>query len=223
MTMNNTERKQRGFWLGVLVLGLSLIVIGIVQIPADNLTTLKRQLQETDSILQETKAALDSVSQELKFFQRYVRPDSALLHQNIIDAGRHSNEEADSLTRWFITYGMQTGISPRVLFSVAHTESRWRRWAVSSAGALGIMQVMPRIWWGKFDDECGVWRRGDARANICYGAHILAHYRNLTGSLRTALGAYYAGPRNHSRADARQYIQLVNRSHKHLTGATLIV
>lgn len=62
---------------------------------------------------------------------------------------------------------------PELLLAVMDVESRFNRYAVSSAGAVGLMQVMP--FWPR---ELGVENRlfGDTDFNIRLGAEILAYY-----------------------------------------------
>jgi soluble lytic murein transglycosylase-like protein len=62
---------------------------------------------------------------------------------------------------------------PELLLAVMDVESRFDRYAVSSAGAVGLMQVMP--FWPR---ELGVENRlfGDVDFNIRLGAEILGYY-----------------------------------------------
>jgi soluble lytic murein transglycosylase-like protein len=63
--------------------------------------------------------------------------------------------------------------------------------AVSSAGAVGIMQVMPAKWFGRFHDVCSGSDLFDVRVNACYGVLILRHYLELcAGDWDCALRRY---------------------------------
>ena len=82
----------------------------------------------------------------------------------------------------------RAGLDPQLVLAVVHVESNFRKFAVSSAGARGYMQVMP-FWVGL------IGRKGDdlfkLRTNLRYGCVILRHYLDLErGDLSRALGRY---------------------------------
>jgi hypothetical protein len=64
-------------------------------------------------------------------------------------------------------------LAPGLVLAVIEVESRFDRWAVSSAGAVGLMQVMP-FW----PAELGMTRRDltHIEANMRMGCAILRHY-----------------------------------------------
>lgn len=79
-------------------------------------------------------------------------------------------------------------LAPELVLAVIEVESNFDRYAISVAGALGLMQVMP--FWLK---EIG--RPGDnlinADTNLRYGCTILKFYLDKEkGDLRRALGRY---------------------------------
>ena len=82
----------------------------------------------------------------------------------------------------------RAGLEPELVLAVIDVESNFDRYAVSVAGALGLMQVMP-FWL----DEIG--RPGDnllhVETNLRYGCTILKYYLDQeNGDLRRALGRY---------------------------------
>ena len=82
----------------------------------------------------------------------------------------------------------RAGLDPQLVLAVVHVESNFRKYAVSSAGARGYMQVMP-FW----VDLIG--KKGDnlfnLRTNLRYGCVILRHYLDIeNGNLSRALGRY---------------------------------
>lgn len=80
-------------------------------------------------------------------------------------------------------------VPAEVVEAVAWQESRFNNAAVSSKGARGVMQLLP-----KTASDLGV-DPGDLRGNIDGGAAYLAQQlRRYDGDLRLALAAYNAGP-----------------------------
>ena len=91
------------------------------------------------------------------------------------------------------------GIDPALIGAVMYQESRGNPRAVSTAGAIGLMQIMPRT--GRA--VCGLTREHlfDIRANIDCGARYLASIFRRTGDLRYTAAQYYGGPK--ARPDSR--------------------
>ena len=82
----------------------------------------------------------------------------------------------------------RAGLDPQLVLGLMQVESGFRKYAVSSAGARGYMQVMP--FWLKL-----LGRPGDSlfdlRTNLRYGCTILRHYLDIEkGDLFRALGRY---------------------------------
>jgi soluble lytic murein transglycosylase-like protein len=75
-----------------------------------------------------------------------------------------------------------------MVLAVIDVESRFRKYAVSKAGARGYMQVMP--FWVKEIGEPGH-NLFSERLNLRYGCTILRHYLDREGgNLTNALGRY---------------------------------
>ena len=82
----------------------------------------------------------------------------------------------------------RAGIDPQLVLGLMQVESGFRKYAVSSAGARGYMQVMP--FWvkliGRPEDSLF-----DLRTSLRYGCTILRHYLDIEkGDLFRALGRY---------------------------------
>lgn len=82
----------------------------------------------------------------------------------------------------------RAGLDPQLVLGLMQVESGFRKYAVSSAGARGYMQVMP-FWLkliGRPEDSLF-----DLRTNLRYGCTILRHYLDIEkGDLYRALGRY---------------------------------
>lgn len=82
----------------------------------------------------------------------------------------------------------RAGLDPQLVLGLIQLESNFRKYAISSSGARGFMQVMP-FW---------VQQIGDSghdlftlRTNLRYGCTILRHYLDIEqGDLYRALGRY---------------------------------
>lgn len=89
------------------------------------------------------------------------------------------------------------GVPEPLIFAVIRTESGFDTGAVSSAGAVGLMQLMPDTFRWVTDEmlfehlDDGM--RYDPETNIRYGTWVLARYYARYGSWETALAAYNAG------------------------------
>ena len=82
----------------------------------------------------------------------------------------------------------RAGLDPQLVLGLIQVESGFKKYAVSSAGARGFMQVMP--FWikviGRSDDNLF-----HLRTNLRYGCTILRHYLDIEkGDLYRALGRY---------------------------------
>lgn len=82
----------------------------------------------------------------------------------------------------------RAGLDPQLVLGLIEIESGFKKYAVSSSGARGFMQVMP--FWvkviGRSDDNLF-----HLRTNLRYGCTILRHYLDIEqGNLFRALGRY---------------------------------
>jgi soluble lytic murein transglycosylase-like protein len=90
----------------------------------------------------------------------------------------------------------RAGLRPELVLAVIETESNFDRYAISSAGARGLMQIMP-FWLER------IGRPGDnlfdVETNLRYGCTILRYYLDQEkGDRRRALARYNGSPgRNH--------------------------
>jgi soluble lytic murein transglycosylase-like protein len=82
----------------------------------------------------------------------------------------------------------RAGLDPQLVLGLIEVESGFKKYAVSTAGARGFMQVMP--FWikviGRSDDNLF-----HLRTNLRFGCTILRHYLDIEhGDLYRALGRY---------------------------------
>ena len=83
---------------------------------------------------------------------------------------------------------LRAGLPPQMVLAVVHVESAFRKYAISSVGARGYMQIMP-FWQDLIGMEAQNLFR--LRTNLRYGAVILRHYLDIEkGDWFRALGRY---------------------------------
>jgi soluble lytic murein transglycosylase len=98
-------------------------------------------------------------------------------------------------------YARDRGLDPAFVAAVIYAESRFDPNIRSSAGAVGLMQILPGT--GEFiaratgGDDYVVADLRDPDINVRYGTWLLAYLRDrYGGDLRLALAAYHAGQGN---------------------------
>jgi soluble lytic murein transglycosylase-like protein len=83
----------------------------------------------------------------------------------------------------------RAGLDPSLVLGLIEVESGFRKYAISSAGARGYMQVMP--FWTKDIGDGDKGKLFHMQANLRFGCVILRHYINIErGDLFMALGRY---------------------------------
>lgn len=98
------------------------------------------------------------------------------------------------------TYAKAYGVPETVVYAVIHTESGFDSGAVSSAGAVGLMQMLPETFEWLTDEilfdhlESGMLY--DPETNIRYGTYLLSRYYDRYGDWELVFAAYNAGPGN---------------------------
>jgi soluble lytic murein transglycosylase-like protein len=90
-------------------------------------------------------------------------------------------------TLWYES--SRAGLEPSLVLGVVQVESGFRKYAISSVGARGYMQVMP--FWARLIGDGDSGRLFHMQTNLRFGCVILRHYLNLErGDLFLALGRY---------------------------------
>ncbi|MBU6502311.1 MAG: lytic transglycosylase domain-containing protein [Burkholderiales bacterium] len=90
-------------------------------------------------------------------------------------------------TLWYESH--RAGLDEALVLGLIQVESNFRKYAISSAGALGYMQVMP--FWVRLIGDGNVAALFRMQTNLRFGCVILRHYLNQEqGNLFMALGRY---------------------------------
>jgi soluble lytic murein transglycosylase-like protein len=90
-------------------------------------------------------------------------------------------------TLWYES--KRAGLEPALVLGLVQVESGFRKYAISSAGARGYMQVMP--FWARLIGDGDATRLFHMQTNLRFGCVILRHYLDVErGDLFLALGRY---------------------------------
>ena len=84
------------------------------------------------------------------------------------------------------------GVNYEMVKAVIQTESSWDHKAVSSSGAIGLMQVLPSTAWDEFKTPKE--DLYDPYVNVTVGIKYLAHLNNHFDDMDATLTAYSQGP-----------------------------
>lgn len=130
---------------------------GVAAAVAPNDTSQVAQLMQTPKFQQEKRA----------FFEDVMR-------LNQVDSAR-----ADSIATFAVREAYVRGISPAIIFGVMLTENaRFISAATSNVGAVGLMQVYPKVWLtSELKQTLGSDLASDS-TNVKYGVFILSRYFN---------------------------------------------
>ena len=90
-------------------------------------------------------------------------------------------------TLWYES--RRAGLEPALVLGLVQVESGFRKYAISSAGARGYMQVMP--FWTRLIGDGDPSRLFHMKTNLRFGCVIMRHYLDVErGDLFMALGRY---------------------------------
>ncbi len=129
----------------------------------------------------------------------------------------HADLTRDQVRRLVVATARRYDVPPKLALAVAWQESGWQQRRISSAGAIGVMQVMP---------DTGRWMRWyvgrklrlrDTHDNVLAGIMTIRVLRGWTRRDNSAIAAYYQGlgaVRRHGYfRDTRMYVAAV-RAHE---------
>jgi Transglycosylase SLT domain len=102
--------------------------------------------------------------------------DRRAFSADLMKTGRMSQERADSIAYYAVREAYLNQIPPAVVFGVMLTENaKFVSGAMSNVGAVGLMQVYPKIWLKALRDKFGSDLASDS-TNLKYGIYILRQY-----------------------------------------------
>jgi soluble lytic murein transglycosylase-like protein len=125
---------------------------------------------------------------------------------------------------WVQQYASHYGVSADLVGALIDVESRWNPRARSSAGAMGLMQLMPAT-----ARRFGAFQPFDPEENIAAGTrYVTILMWEFHGDLRLVAAAYYAGDRwvgkrqlDYRNPDVIAYVESVRRNYLARRSATV--
>jgi soluble lytic murein transglycosylase-like protein len=109
-----------------------------------------------------------------------------------------SELQIKALTRTILNEAKRSGIEPVLILGLIHVESSGNPMAVSSVGALGLMQLRPATAEAMATERAIPWEGPeslfDPNLNVILGVHYLDRMIDRFGDVDTALAAYNWGP-----------------------------
>jgi hypothetical protein len=102
--------------------------------------------------------------------------DRRAFANDLVRTGRMDPARADTIAYYAVREAHRRGIPPAVIFGVMLTENAlFVSSAMSNVGAVGLMQVYPKVWLKELGDRFGTDLASDS-TNLKYGIYILSEY-----------------------------------------------
>lgn len=106
--------------------------------------------------------------------------DHRAFSEDLVRTGRMSKARADSIAFYAVRESYERGIPPALIFGVMLTENaQFISRATSNVGAVGLMQIYPKVWLKALSGKFGSDLEND-ETNMKYGVYILEEYLKPT-------------------------------------------
>jgi hypothetical protein len=191
--------KVGGRDLGIIILSLSAIIFSVRRMNPifSGQPTVVASLQKAipGAI---AKAALPTTTsplanpQDTSAIGRIVmtpefEKDRQAFAADLVATGRMNQARADSISFYAVREAYVNGIPPAVVFGVMLTENaQFISHAMSDVGAVGLMQVYPKVWLKALSGKFGKDLASDS-TNLKYGLFILKEYiKSDSGAVTSA-------------------------------------
>jgi soluble lytic murein transglycosylase-like protein len=176
------KQRVRGS-IALLMLVQAGAVIAGAQIEEPLATSVRSALSAAVSDAAPPRASFETIDERLLYLRWLGAMSERLKKRKSEHATRVEFLEA----LWYES--RRAGLEPELVLGVIQVESGFRKYAVSRAGAIGYMQVMP--FWSRLIGDGDPARLFHMQANLRFGCVILRHYLDQErGDLFLALGRY---------------------------------
>lgn len=127
--------------------------------------------------------------------------------QRMLDTEFGAYKKPKDLAAYTYHASMRVGLHPRIMLNLMAAESGFNPNAKSKAGAIGIVQIIPRY------HGLTVSELKDYRTAVNAGAEVLDKYRqSCNGDMRCALHKYNVGPANYAKGKRNsKYVAAIMR------------
>lgn len=146
--------------------------------------------------------------------------DRRAFAEDLLRTGRIDASRADSIARFAVREAYRKKVPPALVFGVMLAENTtFKSRARSNVGAVGLMQIYPKVWVPTLGKLFGRDLRDD-ETNLRYGVHILSHYvyragtrdADPQGAVRTGLLRYNGCVRGTNTKGCHSYPDKVMRN-----------
>jgi hypothetical protein len=165
----------------LVVVALAAIIVGVRMtnpIFANQpsvVASLTKEAPITKAVLDTTAPIKDTLRAAIVALPEFER-DRKLFAADLVATGYMDPARADTVSYYAVREAYLRGIPPAVVFGVMLTEnSRFVSKALSNVGAVGLMQVYPKVWLKALQEKFGSDLATDS-TNLKYGVYILATY-----------------------------------------------
>lgn len=165
----------------LVIVTVAAIVVGVRitnPIFANQPDVVSRLVEEapiTKAVLDTLAPARDTLRAAIVAMPEFER-DRIAFAADLVATGHMDPARADTVSYFAVREAYLRGIPPAVVFGVMLTEnSRFVSKALSSVGAVGLMQVYPKVWLKVLQDKFGADLSTDS-TNLKAGVYILSTY-----------------------------------------------
>jgi hypothetical protein len=124
-------------------------------------------------------AGVDSTNLDRLMATPKFQEEKRNFYEDVMRLKQVDSARADSIAQFAVREAYVRGISPAIIFGVMLTEnSRFISKAQSNVGAVGLMQVYPKVWLTKEMTKMFGRDLVSDSTNVKYGVFILSHYFN---------------------------------------------
>ena len=137
--------------------------------------SLTKEAPITKAVLDTTAPLKDTLRAAIVALPEFER-DRQAFAADLVATGHMDPRRADTVSYYAVREAYLRGIPPAVVFGVMLTEnSRFVSNALSNVGAVGLMQVYPKVWLKALQEKFGSDLASDS-TNLKYGVYILSTY-----------------------------------------------